>query len=98
MPLMQFKAATKHNGKTYRMNERVSFPEPSAARLVAMHVAEVVRGQKVSADFASMIQIFRSAASKDRPPASKAIREKADAERREVIERHPRGPRFATAF
>jgi hypothetical protein len=93
MPVtVQFKSAVKHNGREYRQNARVALPEPTAARLVAMNVVELVRGSKVPEGFASMVDVFRSIeakAKKARPPVSPAVREKAEAEKRAFFRRFP---------
>lgn len=100
MVLVQFKGPTKYSGRTYRQNERVSFPEPTAARLVSLHVAVVVRGERLSDDFAAMVEMFRSAELRKNPPPSKEARAKAWANAAPEMERfaEQRGPRHATQF
>jgi hypothetical protein len=92
MPLVQFKSATKYDGKPYRQNERHSCSEARAARLVAMNAAELVHGQTVSAGFNTMVETIRTVRSdlaKARPPVPKAIREKAAAEKCAFFRRFP---------
>lgn len=88
MPQVQFKDAVKHNGMSYRQNERVTLPEPTAARLVALGVAELPGGRRGSPGFEAAVDAFRSAqAKKVRPTVPKATREKVAAEKRDFFRR-----------
>jgi hypothetical protein len=96
MPLVQFKDNAKHAGKSYRQNQRVDFPEVTAARLVSLNVAEVVRGQKVSSGFEAMVSTFRESRVKKLAKPTEESRAKAAAEMAELRDRP--GPRRATQF